>query len=516
MHLSPVLHGPIVFKLTLGLAGFGIVLVALPAMAQSESGGKGTVSIVPRISITETFTNNVSLKASGGQTELVTEISPGIRISSGVGRLKGYFDYSLNNRFFGQGTSANSSQNALTAFGTWEAIEGRGFIDVSGTISQQVVSALGTVAASTSNVNANSTEATTFRVSPYFRGRLSSDLTYEARLGLSTNRTQSAQVSDVMTRDSQLSLRRSASGGRFSWSLDSNQQAISYGVGRSTDSSRQTGTLNYLFAPQLSLSATGGREENNFSSSDRQSSFTSGLGLNWSPTENLKLSANRLNRSFGETHGFSLEARSARTAWRFSDSTDVTATPSQFGGSQLGANYDLYFAQFAAVEPDPVKRAVLVIAFLQANGISAGANVVSGFLTSAVSLQRRQDFSVALLGIRDTITLLVTRSASSRLDALSVSADDLSNSNTITQSGISVNYSHRLTPDATLAVLASSQQSGDAIGVQDTSTKTVNMSVSSKIGRKTAATVSARRVVFESKANPYTESAITGTVNVQF
>jgi uncharacterized protein (PEP-CTERM system associated) len=516
MLLITVLRGPMICKLTLGFVGLGIFSVTLSAMAQSESGGKGTVSIVPRISVTETFSSNVSLKTSGAQSELVTEISPGIRISSEVGRLKGYFDYSLNNRFFGQGSSANSSQNALSAFGTWEAIDGRGYIDLSGTISQQVVSALGILSASTSNVNANSTEATSFRVSPFFRGRLSGDLTYEARFGLSTNRTQSAQVSDVTTRDTQLSLKPAASGGRFSWSLDISQQAISYGVGRSTDSSIQTGTLNYLFVPQLSLSASGGREQNNFTSADNQSSFTTGIGLNWSPSENLKLSANRLNRSFGETHSFSVEARSARTSWRFSDSTDVTATPSQNGASQLGVNYDLYFAQFATVEPDPVKRAVLVNAYLQVNGISPVANVVSGFLTSAVSLQRRQDFFMALLGMRDTITFLVSRSSSARLDTLAASADDLSNSNTITQTGLSVNYSHRLTPDASLTVLASSQQSGDALGIQDTTTKTVNVSVSSKLGKKTAATLSARRVVFESKVNPYSESAITGTVNVQF
>jgi uncharacterized protein (PEP-CTERM system associated) len=176
----------------------------------------------------------------------------------------------------------------------------------------------------------------------------------------------------------------------------------------------------------------------------------------------------------------------------------------------------LYFSQFASLEPDPIKRAALVTSFLQTNGISASAPVISSFLTSAVSLQRRQDLSFSLLGLRDTVIFMATRSATSRLDTISTALDDLSNATAVYQNGFSVSYAHRLTPDTAMNVLTSIQQSSDSQGLQDTSTRSLNMSISSKIGAKTTAALSARRVVFDSKAAPYTESAIIGTLNVQF
>ena len=154
--------------------------------------------------------------------------------------------------------------------------------------------------------------------------------------------------------------------------------------------------------------------------------------------------------------------------------------------------------------------------FLQANAINPNISVVSGFLTSAASLQRRQDISFALLGLRDTVTFIANRSQGSRLDTIAVANDDLANSGAVRQNGVSVSYAHRLTPDASLNVLASVQKATDGLGLQSTSTKSVNLSLSTRLTRRSTAVLSARRVVFESNTSPYTESAIIGALNVQF
>lgn len=484
--------------------------------ADLPSGVKPSVAIVPRVSVSETWTDNVKLSTNDRQSELITIVSPGIRISADRGRFKGYFDYALNGRYFAQSSSGTDVQNALTAFGTLEAVENWAFIDLNASISQQSVSALGTPAAALTAINGNQNETATVRVSPYLRGRLSGAVDYEARYSLTANRNKSVAASDAATRDGLIRLNGRGSGARLGWSLAAQQANTSYNSGRNTESDLITAALSYAVVPTLSVSASGGQESDNFTTADKQSSGTFGYGISWIPSETTSLSASRENRRFGESFSISASHRTARTAWRFSDSKSIATPASQNGLVTLGSAFNIFFDQFAGREPDPVKRAALVNSFLQANGIDPNTSVTTSFATSAASLVRRQDLSFSLLGIRDTVTFIATRSESSRVDTLSTAVDDLSNGAVVRQAGLSVSYAHRLTPNSSMTVLASTSQSSDSLGRQDNTSRSVNLGFSTKLGPRSSAAVSARHVVFDSNTNPYTESAITGTVNVQF
>ncbi len=496
-------------------------VISQPVAAQDglgDAGPKRTIAIVPRVSVTETLTDNVRLSAVG-QSEQITEISPGIRIVGEGARVKGYFDYAINGRMYAQNTSGANLQSALTTFGTVEAVSNWAFVDFSGSISQQAISALGTQSGSSANLNSNSTQSSTYRLSPYLRGQLANVANYEARYSVASTRSTSGFVSDAMTRDALVNLSGRGNGSRLGWSVALGRQSIGYGTGRVTESGSLTGQLLYAIQPKLNLSITAGQESNNYTSVDTQTYGTSGLGITWAPSEATTFSASRQTHSYGQSHTLSFDHRTTRTAWRFSDSQSVTATPSQPGSTNLGSAYDLYFAQFASVEPDLVKRAALVSNFLQANGISPATSVVSGFLTSAVSLQRRQDLSFTLLGVRDTVTFLASRSENSRLDTVTGVTDDLSNASLIRQGGLSISYAHRLTPNAAMNILAAVQQSSSSsptAGLQETNSKSINLSVSTKVGLRSSAVLSARHVVFDSTTTPYTESAISGTFNLQF
>jgi uncharacterized protein (PEP-CTERM system associated) len=88
----------------------------------------------------------------------VTAITPGISIDGKGARTSLRLSYTLTGQFYspgysnsdtdrllGQKSASNSHQNALTAVGMLEAIEDWLFIDATGTISQQYLSAFGTV-----------------------------------------------------------------------------------------------------------------------------------------------------------------------------------------------------------------------------------------------------------------------------------------------------------------------------------------------------------------------------------
>ncbi|MCY7308535.1 MAG: hypothetical protein LH632_20855, partial [Rhodoferax sp.] len=72
----------------------GLLLLAAaltPVIASSQT---AALSIVPRVSVTETYTNNALLQGNGGSSDFITQISPGIRIFSNGGRIRGSLDYS--------------------------------------------------------------------------------------------------------------------------------------------------------------------------------------------------------------------------------------------------------------------------------------------------------------------------------------------------------------------------------------------------------------------------------------
>ncbi len=174
---------------------------AAPALNLASS-----ISIVPRISVTETFTNNVRLDNVNKRSELITQISPGIRVSSTGSRIRGSVDYSLTELLYANNTTGRQSQNNLNASGTVEAVDNWAFLDFSGNIAQQSISAFGTPSSGGILAGGNSTETSVFRLSPYVRGRLAGVADYEARYSITNSSTAAAAVGDVDQRDASVRL----------------------------------------------------------------------------------------------------------------------------------------------------------------------------------------------------------------------------------------------------------------------------------------------------------------------
>lgn len=472
--------------------------------------------VTPRVSLAETFTDNVRLSAGDKQAEQVSVINPALRISSEAGRLRGFLDYGLSEVLYAQDTSPRQTQHALNALATLELVDQQAFVDFSGKISQQTISALGTQSNRNTAALDNQTEVSSYRLTPYLRGQFSDLLGYEARYSRSLTQSQAEAVSDVSTEDASLALSGATAWQPLGWTAQASTQAVAYQQGRSTRANTQSLGLSYALMPQLSVSANAGRESNNFTSLTQQSYTTQGLGLNGMVSEMTRFSASRQNRPFGVTHSLSLEHRTGRTVWKYSDSKDVVSTPSQVAQVGLGSLYDLLFSQFASLEPDPAARARLVNGFLQANNLSPDATVSRSYLTSALSVQRRQDLSLALLGLRSTVTLLASRSEGRRLDTLTSGTDDFSTSATLVQQGFSANLAHRLTPQQSLGVSLAQVNTSGALSAQDNSLRSLSLSLATQLGQRSAASLGASRVSFRSATSSYTENVWNANLTVQF
>ena len=483
---------------------------------QAERAPRVGLRVVPSLTLAQTFTDNVRLSATNKQSEQVSVLNPALRVSSDAGRLRGFLDYGFNEVFYAQDTSPRQTQHAMNSLATLELVNQRVFVDFSGKISQQTISALGTQPSRSTAVADNLTEVSSYRLTPYLRGQFMDLASYEARYSHSLTQSRSSAVSDVSTDDVSVALSGATAFSQLGWSAQASAQGVDYEQGRSTRSSAQSLGLSYALMPQLSASANVGRESNNYTSLNQQSYTTQGVGLNWAASEMTRLSASRQNRSFGVAHSVSLEHRTGRTVWKYTDSKDVVSTPSQVAQVGLGSIYDLLFSQFATVQPDPAARARLVNGFLQANNLSPDATVTRSFLTAALSVQRRQDLSLALLGQRSTVTLLASRSEGRRLDTLTSGTDDFSSSAQLVQQGFSVNLAHRLTPDYSAALALSRVNTSGALSAQDSSLRSMSLSLATPLGQRSAASVGVNRVRFSSAASSYTENVLTANLTVQF
>jgi uncharacterized protein (PEP-CTERM system associated) len=493
----------------------GQVQAPLTADAIAQGEPRRSLTIAPRISVSETLTDNAALTNTDRRSDLITAISPGLRITSDGVRVKGYFDYSLTEINYAQGSFQNTTQNALNTFGSVEAIEKWAYLDFGGTISQQAISAFGTQSVDTTAANANYTETSTYLLSPYVRGLLAGEAVYEVRYTQSGLRTKSSLVSDITTQEGLVKLAGVSTQKLIAWTVDGGNQKISYSAGRPTEADHLKATLTYAVTPTFGLIGIDGTEANNYVSQDKKSYEITGFGVKWNPSERTKLTAIHENRFFGEAHSVNFEHRTARTIWQFSDVKDVLVSPALATGG-VGTVYDLYFAQFASIEPDPVRRAQLVTDFLQQNGLNPNANATNSFLPATLTIQRRQNLSFGLLGVRTAATFMLMRSETSPLDSQSTLTAALNNSSAISQNGYSLILAHRLTPESALNIFAGRQFTSGTLDLQQSSLSSLSINVSGKTGKRSSATIGIKRVIFDSATSPYVESAITGNFIVQF
>ncbi len=496
---------------------------SIAGAGSSTASGAGTagrsLTIDPRVSVTETYSDNVRLSNANKQSDFVTEINPGIRVTSRGARVRGYLDYSLRGFYYAndsaQGSGVNRLQNQLNAAGTFEAIEDRAFVDVSARVGQQAISAFGTQSFDNGSVNSNRTQVANYRISPYLRGRMGSIGTYEARYDWTTVRSDAAQASSLTTGNALLRLQSDRSGRSLAWTLDATHQETSYQLGRDIEADRVNGRLIYPINTQLDVSLLAGWESNNYATLVKESHGTGGVGMNWRPSPTTRLSVDIERRFFGQAHTVIFDHRTPLTGWTFRDIKQATVSATGLGTSSLGSLYDLLYDQFATQFPDPSQRAQAVEAALRSNGFDPNTLVNTGFLSSGALVQRNQSLSFVLRGVRNTLTLSATRTESERLNTVVSGNDDLSRAGAVRQQGLVASFSHRLTPITTVNLTASRQLT-DSIGAfQGSNLRLLNANVSTQLGIRTYGSLGVRHVVYQG-STPYTENAVFGTVRVQF
>jgi uncharacterized protein (PEP-CTERM system associated) len=474
------------------------------AFAQ-EATGERTFSIVPVFTATQSFSNNVDLSSVDKRSEFITQLSPGVRINSRRGRVRGSLDYALNGLVYARDQSRNEIQHSLASAFVADVIEDNLLLDARASVSQQSISAFGVQSVGSTTVNPNRTEVRSYSLSPILRGRIADIADVEARLTYAGSSSRGLGVGDSTSVAATVGL--SGRRGLLGWGVNASEQTSDFSAGSKSSQGSVVGSLSYAPDVDWRLTARVGRESTDVQSIQREVSTTWGVGAEWSPSPRTQVSLQKDRRYFGDGHSILVQHRMARSLWRYSDSRDVTSSISGNGGQSVVALYDAISAQLALIEPDPVQRDLRVRAFLASSG---------GFLNSGVSVARRQDLSMAWQGVRSNFTVSAFRTDTRRLGVALPDGGDLSRTDRVLQNGFGLTMGHRLTPTANAILGFSMLRTPDSGPLPGNDQKSVNFSLSNQFGLRMFASLTLRHVVFDSIVQPYTETGASASLSLQF
>jgi uncharacterized protein (PEP-CTERM system associated) len=475
------------------------------------------MALEPRVSAEQTFTDNYDSSASA-QSDAVTRLTAGVGFRARSGALRGFLDYSLSSLVYARHSDRNNLQNALQADLTADLIENRLQVATTASISRSAISAFGVQPGNGTDANSNTTEARSLRIAPSLRGPLGPAMRYTATLGHTITSTSAAAAglgdSAATTATFRLEPTELA---RLGWTLDASHQSSSFKQGRDTRTDRINGGLRLnLDALDLQLSATGGTERTDLASLDVRSYNNWGVGLLWTPSPLTRLSADMENRFFGRSHAVSLEHRTPRTVFRIRSSRSLSTS----GGQNLGITGPAAFVLDFLLQsstPDPVQREIAVRKLLDDLQITDPTRVVStGFLQSAATVQDQQEISAAWTGQRQLAAVTLSRSKSRRADRFASVLDDLSQSNSVTLTNLSMNLAHRLSPQSSLTLALGQQRTQGDAAAQSSRSTTAELLFSTRLTPESNATASLRRGHYRTGLQPYDVNALTAGYSLRF
>lgn len=488
----------------------GLLIAGL--LACGVAGAQGVV-VTPSVTVTETLTSNRDLSSSDRQADLITQVSPGISLSSSRGALQGSLSYSLNGVAYARQSSANSVYHSLSGLGSFKAMDGGLGIDASASAGRQLISAFGTQSSSVVLNNGNQAQVFSYSLSPFITGRLLGSTTYQLRGIYSASRSDAASLGDSTSMSASAGL--AGRWGVLGWTVDGSRSATEHGDQPRGHTGRLGFSLTYQADAALQLVGRAGREVDDVRTGQSQRTATWGAGASWRPGPRTSAQLEFDRRYFGRSHLFSISHRMANTIWAYTDSRNLENGGA--AGRSVVSLYDQLFAQNASIEPDPIKRDILVRNFLAANGLDgSGQVVVGGFLTAAPAVQRTQVASAAYQGLRATMSIAIVQTTSRSVSVAANTGDDLAGGIQPRQRGLSLSLSHRLTPESAIVITAAQQRTAQAGALSGNDLRSIAATWSATLGPHTNVSLGARYSNFDSDSNPYQESAVFGSIRLRF
>lgn len=495
------------------------VLMAPAAQAQWR--------VVPSVELRETYTDNVRQEADDrARSQLITELTPALSIANEGPRLKLHAIatshlYAYSDRVDG----TNSANSQVQADAHANLVDDLFFIDGGGSIGQQAISAFGPQVNNNNGYsNANRTNVTTWRISPYLAHRFGNTFVSELRYTRDSVRSGNVGLNDTSADMLSLSLASGANFRTVGWSLQTSRQNVDDAVGGKFHTENALAALHFQAGRDLTFDTSGGYDKYDYQGPGGTSSGKSySLGLTWTPSLRTSIKASVGHRFFGPSYLLALSHRSRGTVWSINYNDSVTTTREQLLIPALVNAVDILDRLFSVSIPDPAARRLAIDAYIRANGLPPSLAHNVNYFSNRYFLQRQFQASMAFNTARTTS--VVAFNASRRTALSSMQADNapsdsapLGLNDSTRQAGASVLVSYRLSPRSAASLALSDARSESlTTGIND-DRKSVSLSMTSQLQRKLKGAVELRRTqgnVAVAGGSTYHENAVSASLSYQ-
>jgi uncharacterized protein (PEP-CTERM system associated) len=306
------------------------------------------------------------------------------------------------------------------------------------------------------------------RISPYLDRELSpssritarSDLVWTQGRGTAAAAALSSTDAHVQTHTARYDLRPEPAGLRG----EVNYQNTRYSDSAAGGLTLQTARLSALYAtdPTLTLGLTGGLDAAHYTTNDVRETLR-GVSLRWAPTERTLLEALVEKRFFGNGWTINFTHRSPFMAVSAGLVRQATTYASRLGVLQAGGDVaTLVDAILQTRIQDAALRQIAVQDMIAKRGLPNTLTGAVELFSRTVQLQQGANVSLAMIGVRHTVTLRVFQT---RTEDLRGATEDsvIGLASDATQRGATFGVSRRLTPETT-ADLSFTRTKTDGLG----------------------------------------------------
>ncbi len=297
--------------------------------------GAGNWQFTPTVIVQERYSDNVSLTATNKESSLLTEVTPGFKLSSKGGKGSVTVDYGLQGLLYSHDSQANTFNNQLNAALKTEIVDDSFLLDANARVGQQSTSLVsGAVGVGNYNTGVNRTETRSASVAPSWRGRIGNSADWDARWQLTYADSDNATLTGTTSSNLSLGLKSGTAFNQVPWSLSLRTQKND-GTASADRMTSLSGTVGYVFTPKTRLNLTLGWDDNNGSTAgfNRASGDYWDLGLTWTPSTRTSLTAKAGRRYGGNSYGLNFNHRTRKTTWGLNYSESLSDTFSQITGT---------------------------------------------------------------------------------------------------------------------------------------------------------------------------------------
>lgn len=472
--------------------------------------------IVPSVTVLATQTSNANLGTSAGShADTVLDVMPQVFLQSSHARWQLQGNLGLQGIYYAQGTNTDVVAPDGNAKLHTEWVPDLLYVDAGFNAFQSAVSPY---VGQTGAVQGPQYTTMQWSLSPYIRREIVPGLEFLAR--------SDATWTDVSNTPSQGGIY----GGRYldqTLRLDQRPQRLGYTLAVEQTYAtyddepyawlRDTtarAILNFALTPQTVVGVIGGHETVDAFDSEVNSSIY-GLRTAWKPGPYASLDATVEHRYFGTgwtvlASGGAQQAR-LNLSWQRSVSSELAP----LGGANAsgGSIGDILDSMLSTQYPDPLQRVRVVQDLLGSAGLPYDLATSGNFYTASSALQNNLELTGLLLRVRDSLALSVYRNRVQDLFLPGQEALQLlqTNSNDLVQTGVAMNYGHRLTPLDNLNVTLQRENDagfGPSEGLSGR-TKSLIAQIDHRLSPRTIALIGVRRELLTStQVQGGTESAV--------